>query len=175
MFNFIVMKNNKLINLPFIAKQAIDKEDENYTFRIFLKNKSTYEVDKKIKPIADYYTKEIDCTACGNCCNKIMISVDNTEIKNLAKALNEDFTTCKNKYFEHSNDSDAIMINAIPCHFLKDKKCSVYESRPSACDSFPHVHLPQFTSRLYSMIDGYGVCPIIYHSMEALKREYNFN
>ena len=167
-------KNNELINLPFIAQQAIDKEDENYSFRIFLKGKSTHEVDDKIKPFATYYTKEIDCTACGNCCKNIMISVDENEIEKIANALQQEKSICKQKYFDSSEHSDAILMNAIPCHFLKDKKCTIYESRPSACASFPHLDKPHFISRLYSMIDGYGICPIIYHSLEALKKAYNF-
>jgi uncharacterized protein len=163
-----------MINLPFIAQEAIDKEDENISFRAFLKNKDAALVDEKMLPIGKYFTEKIDCTACGNCCKNIMISVDNNEAQKIASALQQDFATCKNKYFDHSNDSEAILINAIPCHFLKEKKCTVYESRPSACASFPHVHLPNFTSRLFSMLDGYGICPIIYHSMEELKREFNF-
>ncbi len=163
-----------MINLPFIAQEAIDKDDENYNFRIFLKQKDPKMVDRKMQPIGKYFTEKIDCTACGNCCKNIMISVDEGEVKKIANALQEDFSSCKNKYFEHSNDSDAILINAIPCHFLKENKCTVYENRPSACASFPHVHLPNFTSRLFSMLDGYGICPIIYHSMEALKKELKF-
>lgn len=163
-----------MINLPFIAQEAIDKEDENYNFRIFLKNKDPEMVDRKMLPIGKYFTENIDCTACGNCCKNIMISVNDAEVKNIATALQQDFRICKNTYFEHSNESDAILINAIPCHFLTENKCTVYENRPSACASFPHVHLPHFTSRLFSMVDGYGICPIIYHSMEALKKELNF-
>jgi uncharacterized protein len=163
-----------MINLPFIAQEAIDKEEENMAFRTFLKMQDSKEVDKKILPIGKYFTEKIDCTACGNCCKNIMISVDNEEVKKIATALNQEVDTCKKNYFDFSNDSDNILINAIPCHFLKEKKCTIYESRPSTCASFPHVHLPNFTSRLFSMIDGYRVCPIIYHSMEALKKEYNF-
>jgi uncharacterized protein len=163
-----------MINLPFIAQEAIDKEEENMAFRTFLKGKDSKKVDEKMLPIGAYFTEKIDCTVCGNCCKNIMISVDDAEVKKIATALQQNFTTCKNKYFDSSNDSDTILINAIPCHFLKEKKCTIYESRPSACASFPHVHLPNFTGRLYSMLDGYGVCPIIYHSMEALKKEYNF-
>lgn len=163
-----------MINLPFIAQEATEKEEENMRFRTYLKNKDANKVDKKLAPIAKYFTENIDCTACGNCCKNIMISVDDNEVRNIATALQQDFTTCKNKYFDSSTESDSILINAIPCHFLKENKCTVYENRPSACASFPHVHLPHFTSRLYSMLDGYGICPIIYHSMEALKKEYNF-
>ena len=163
-----------MIDLAFIAEESIKNEEENISFRAFLKQQNSDAVDKKIKPIAAKYTNEIDCTACGNCCKNIMISVDNNEIKKISSALNEDYSACKNKYFDYSTESDMALINAIPCHFLKEKKCTIYKSRPSACASFPHVHLPNFTSRLYSMIDGYGVCPIIYYSMEALKKEYNF-
>jgi uncharacterized protein len=163
-----------LIDLPFIAKQAAEKEEENMAFRQFLKQKSSEEVDEKILPIGAHFTAAIDCTLCGNCCKNIMISVDDAEVKKIATALKQDVQVCKQKYFESSTESDAILINAIPCHFLANDKCTVYESRPSACASFPHVHLPSFTSRLYSMLDGYGICPIIYHSMEALKEVYNF-
>ncbi len=163
-----------LIDLPFIAQEAIERENENMAFRTFLKSKDGKQVDRKMQPIAAHYTESIDCTKCGNCCKNIMISVDEKEVSIIARALNEDTVACKQKYFESSNESDAILISAIPCHFLKNNKCAIYQSRPSACASFPHVELPDFTSRLYSMIDGYGVCPIIYHCMEELKSEYRF-
>jgi uncharacterized protein len=164
----------QLINLNFIAQEAIEKENENIRFRSFLKQKDSTYVDEAVAPIAEHFTKAIDCTACGNCCKNIMISVDDVEINNIANALNEDVKTCKLKYFDSSTESDMILINAIPCHFLKDNKCTVYANRPSACSSFPHLDLPNFTSRLFSMLDGYGVCPIIYHTMEELKAWFDF-
>jgi uncharacterized protein len=163
-----------LINLPFIAQEAINKEEENIQFRYFLKSLSSEVIDEKMEPIGKHFTKAIDCTACGNCCKNIMISADSQEILKISNALQMEFDVCKKKYFESSTESDNHLINAIPCHFLKDDKCTVYENRPSACASFPHIDLPNFTSRLFSMLSGYGICPIIYHSMEALKNELVF-
>jgi uncharacterized protein len=164
----------ELINLPYIAAQAQEKLDENYAFRVFLKQLDPNEVDENLKPIADKYLSEIDCTQCGNCCKKIMITLNHAEMEKIAIAINKPIEQCKNDYFETSTLSDTVIMSAMPCHFLSQNKCTVYEHRPSACASFPHLNLPNFTTRLLSMISGYGLCPQIYHSLEALKMHYNF-
>ena len=164
----------KLINLPFIASQAIKNEQENIAFRQFLKCQNGDIVDEVLAPIAQKYTTQINCTQCGNCCKNIMITADITEVTTIANKLQIPLSQCKTQYFEASSQSDTLMINAVPCHFLTNNTCSIYTSRPSACASFPHLHLSGFTRRLFSMLSGYGICPQIYHSIEALKQHFSF-
>jgi uncharacterized protein len=162
------------INLPFIAAEAVAREKEHMAFRSFLKGKDGKEVDKLVIPLGEKYTQAIDCTQCGNCCKKYMISIDKNDIEKLARGLHITVDACKEKYVEGSDESDTYLMNAIPCKLLKDNKCTVYEHRPETCAEFPHVDKPGFTSRLFQMIDAYGVCPIVYHVMEDLKKEYRF-
>jgi uncharacterized protein len=162
------------INLPFIAAEAIAKEDENFAFRAYLKSKDDEEVDKLTQPLGSKYTKAIDCTQCGNCCKTYMVSVDDNDIEKLAKGLQISIADCKAQYIEGSNETGDYFMNSIPCKLLKNNKCTVYEHRPVTCAEFPHVHKPFFTSRLLQMISNYGVCPIVYHVMEDLKKQYAF-
>jgi hypothetical protein len=78
----------------------------------------------------------------------------------------------REQYIEKYDGSDRIKTS--PCLFLKDLKCSVYESRPADCKSYPHLHKKDITSRLLGVIDNYSECPIVFNVYEELKTEYNF-
>ena len=95
------------------------------------------------------------------------------DTKNLSQHLNISEEDFKKKYVETSAEGEHVF-NAIPCHFLHENKCTVYEARPHDCREFPHLHKPGFVFRLFSMIDNYGRCPIVFNVMEALKKSLRF-
>ena len=64
-------------------------------------------------------------------------------------------------------------MNKIPCHFLHENKCTVYEARPTECREFPGLHKPGFIKRSFATFMHYGRCPIIFNVIEALKKELN--
>ncbi|MFY7838983.1 MAG: YkgJ family cysteine cluster protein [Lacibacter sp.] len=68
-----------------------------------------------------------------------------------------------------------MILNKIPCHFLADNKCSIYEVRFAGCREFPALHLPQFNRRLFTVMMHYDRCPIIFNVMEELKSTTHFN
>ena len=68
-----------------------------------------------------------------------------------------------------------MVINTIPCHFLADNKCTVYEDRFAGCREFPALHLPYFTKRLFTVMMHYNRCPIIFNVVEELKAETGFH
>jgi Fe-S-cluster containining protein len=78
--------------------------------------------------------------------------------------------------FLHSSGSNGItLINEMPCPMLSHNKCTVYAARPSGCASFPHLHEPGISRRLFFVMNHYGICPIVYHVVEALKQEVGWN
>ena len=77
------------------------------------------------------------------------------------------------KYIEKSEGGMMIM-NTIPCHFLNDNKCGVYENRFKECRDFPHLHKPNFNDRLFGTLIHYAICPIIFNVIEQLKIETDF-
>ena len=57
----------------------------------------------------------------------------------------------------------------VPCPFLKENVCSVYEDRPKACRDFPYLHEPGFRTRMITLIENTALCPIVYNTCEQLK------
>lgn len=152
---------------------AAKKEGENERFRIFLKQQDSDEIDLTVHKLNAEVTAEIDCTQCGNCCKSLMINVTVEETTLLATHLQLSKDDVKKIYLEESEEGQMI-INKIPCHFLTNNRCSIYENRFTDCRDFPHLHKPHFTGRLFGTMMYYSICPIVFNVVEKLKAELNF-
>jgi Fe-S-cluster containining protein len=162
-----------ITNRNFIKQQAEINEEENDAFRKYLKSLNSDELDEKVRKINDYVTPLIDCTECGACCRQLMINVTEEEKIKVAHHLNISPQHFKDDYLEESMQGKLI-INAIPCHFLANSKCSIYENRFAECRAFPHLHENNFQGRLFSTLIHYAMCPIIYNVVEELKVKVGF-
>jgi len=160
-------------NLATIAQVAQEREDENWRFRSYLKGKDGEKIDARVHRLNSEISAKIDCTTCGNCCKTFMISVEPEELEPLAAHLLKPLAEVKENYIEQSSEGDFI-VNKIPCHFLSENKCTVYDLRFSTCRDFPHLHKDGFTQRLLSVIQNYQICPIVFNVYEALKKEMDF-
>ena len=58
-------------------------------------------------------------------------------------------------------------IKAHPCPFLGGKLCTIYSHRPDSCRMYP-TFTPDFRWTLEDLLGGAGLCPIIYHVLDAL-------
>jgi Fe-S-cluster containining protein len=54
---------------------------------------------------------------------------------------------------------------------LDQNQCRVYEHRPKACRSYPHLHKKDFVSRLVGVLWNYSICPMVFNVFERLKDE----
>ena len=160
-------------NLANLAQAELAKEEENFFFKELLRNRDSKEIDKIVHKLNDEITPQIDCTACGNCCKSLMINVTQPEAEELSAHLNMTVNELKGKYIETSLQGDMI-INTIPCHFLNNTRCSIYEHRFTECREFPGLHRDNFAARSFSTFMHYGRCPIIYNVVEQLKIEVGF-
>lgn len=155
-------------NLAIIASHAIEKEEENDRFRIFLLTFDAEAVDKFVFQLNESVSSVIDCTQCGNCCKSLMINISEQEANNLSGHLQQSREDFDKQYVEKGNHGMMLM-NQMPCHFLQDNKCTVYEHRFEGCREFPAMHLPDFPKRLFTTFMHYGRCPIIFNVIEQLK------
>jgi uncharacterized protein len=160
-------------DLSTIAALAEQREDEHYAFRSFLKMQDETEIDSIVHELNETISPEIDCTQCGNCCKSLMISITPPERSFFASHFNLPQQEANEKYLTQSAGGDTIM-NTMPCIFLAENKCTVYEQRFTDCREFPHLHKPGFTSRMFSTIMYYGKCPIVFNVVEALKTRIGF-
>ena len=157
----------------FIKKEAATNEEENDAFRVYLKGIESDELDKKVHQINEVVTPQIDCTQCGACCRQLMINVTEKERVAVANHFQISPSVFKERYLEESMQGKLI-INTIPCHFLKDSKCNIYENRFTECRAFPHLHENNFKRRLFGTLVHYAMCPIIYNVIEQLKIAVGF-
>ena len=168
------MKNNNFeTNLSKIEQLAAVREEENYRFRRFLKNKNGAMIDAIALCLHDEITKVIDCKICANCCIQLKPRLEKVDIDRLARMEDMDSQEYMAKYCEVF-EFGAIYLKTKPCRYVDNKKCSVYEHRPEECRLFPYTDKENFNARLFSMIEYYEICPIVFNVMEKLKIEMRF-
>ncbi len=160
-------------DLSIIANAAIEKGEENDHFLRSLRAYDDGVLDELVHNLNDEVSSGIDCTECGNCCKSLVINVAREEVGLLAQHLQLTATETAEKYIEESQQGNCF-INTVPCHFLVDKKCSIYDARFTECRDFPHLHKNGFKARLSGTLMHYGRCPIIYNVVEALKLKLGF-
>lgn len=82
------------------------------------------------------------CTGCGKCCTggPGYVWVTEEEITEMAAALKISVKEFEAKY-TRLVDGNVSLKETVPnydCIFLRDKKCLIYEARPSQCRTFPY-------------------------------------
>lgn len=150
------------------------REKENLDFRFYLKihDLSSEKIDAIVHRILAEVVQKIDCTKCGNCCEKIQPILDDEDIVTFASGLMMPENKFRAQYLTRDkNIHPSSIFKALPCPFLEAQKCSNYDSRPKECRSYPHLHKTDFTSRLYGVLQNYGICPIVFNVLERLKTE----
>jgi Fe-S-cluster containining protein len=162
-----------ITDLSMIKQLGEKNEKVNYRFRSFLKSKDSDRLDRSVKGLYQFYSSRIDCTKCGNCCTILKPIIQNADIKSLAPITNKSDQDFKIDFTVTDEDGDMYFKDS-PCAFLRDKKCTVYDSRPESCRSYPFLDKEEFLSRLLGVIDNYSICPIVFNVYEDLKYKFHF-
>lgn len=159
-------------DLEFLESQSLLKEEENERFKSYLRNINSDVVDLLVQALNADIEPRIDCTTCGNCCRKLMININDAEIETMAGGLGISAEAFTSQYVQEG--SSMKIMNAIPCPFLGDNKCTAYDCRPGGCREFPKLDEPGFTGRMFGTFTHYGMCPIIFNVVEQLKWQTGF-
>ena len=162
-----------LTDLSLLQSMAIDKEQENVRFKEFIKECNGEEVDELVKKLDVIVSPTINCTKCGNCCKSLMVCLNENEANTLSNHLQQSREEFDEKYLEKGSNGMMIM-NQMPCHFLLDNKCTIYDYRFEGCKEFPALHLPNFKRRLFTTFMHYDRCPIIFNVVEQMKERMGF-
>ena len=164
-----------LTDLVQIQRLGEKKREENLRLRLHLKRRNFQE--RRLKRIAQDIEEQIDCTVCANCCRVATVKVTERDAEKLAKRLGIGPARFLADYTEQSEDEGRLLKrNQDGCVFLDGNLCSVYDVRPHACVTFPHLTrgAGSLISRLWDMPDRACYCPIVYNTLEAWKDEVGF-
>lgn len=156
-----------------LEQLAADRFEENEQFKLYLKRLPADDVDEWVMGINRKVEAGIDCLACGRCCTRLMVNIDDAAIARLSERLQLTEAEFRERFVE--GGSFMSFLNAIPCQFLNGKACTVYEIRPDECRNFPQLDRPGFTGRMFGTFSHYGMCPIIYNVVEQLKDSSGFH
>ncbi len=160
-------------NLEKIKELAQLKDKENQDFSFFLRECDHHTVDRHVHKLNQKYSIEYDCTSCGNCCKKLMLTLTQEEIKVIADHLDISYQQFSETYIEREA-AGGFILNGPGCPFLENNKCSIYNFRPEICRSYPHLYKDNINHRLLNIIDNTSVCPIVYNIIEELKDELSY-
>ncbi|NLE59771.1 MAG: YkgJ family cysteine cluster protein [Planctomycetes bacterium] len=158
-----------------VARLAEKRRDENWRFRTFLKMLNPRR-QREANRIAEQYGHEaksqIDCRECGACCRDNAVPVNEEEIERLAQCLKLSASEVREKWISH-DEADGDHIDARPCPFLNGNSCSVYDGRPEGCRGYPYID-GDIATRMVSIIERAGTCPITFDMLERLKDAVGF-
>lgn len=159
-----------LIDPKKIETLAQKNSAADQAFAGFLKTLDTQYVDTIAHEVAATVTAAIDCTACAKCCRALVIAPDYKDVSELAVRVELTTQEFKKKYMRVDGEGD-LVFRQRPCPFLASQRCTVYESRPKLCRSYPYLDQPRFVDHLNRTLRNVHVCPIVFNTYERLKSD----
>ena len=159
-------------NLDEIKKISKANEAENWRFRSWLKFHAPRNIDSTVKKLSQKYSAIIDCKQCANCCKSLEIVMHSKDLEILSKETKLSVQEFEKKYTRIDEDSDRVLNP--PCPVLKNNLCSIYNSRPETCRTYPHLEESGFISRLIGVIHSLSICPIAFNTFQELKSKMNW-
>jgi Fe-S-cluster containining protein len=170
------MSDQPIIDLASIACACKAKAAENEAFQRYVKadlELSDYRLNTLVKRTTQEVWAQIDCRTCANCCKTRHPLFSREEIQRIADCVGLTPQELRARYLEYDRDSGRYITRQLPCPFLKDNLCTVYEVRPATCAGYPHLHR-NLRSRLSQTIDNAETCPIVFNVLERLKQRLGF-
>ena len=162
---------NIITDILKIEELANKRERENWEFRAYLKGAdfSGHRLDTAVHDLYRRVSEQIDCRKCANCCKACSPILKRPDIQRLSKHLNLKPADFQQKYLVVEEEEDGYCFREIPCPFLHENLCSLYDQRPADCRSYPHLQKNDFVFRLLQAVSNCSVCPIVFNVYEELK------
>lgn len=166
------MANNRM-NLDRYKELAQQKQAEHRKFLAQLKKKPPKNLDKMVQEVHREVFKEIDCTACANCCKSLGPLFTEADIERISKHFRMKLSAFEAMFLQVDEEGDKIF-QSMPCPFLGDDNlCSIYDVRPKACREFPHTDRKKIYQINHLTLKNTLFCPAAYLFVEKLKDRVN--
>ena len=159
-----------------VAYKASEVEDENYAFRVYLKERADADtLDKQFKTLHDELFAQYDCSKCRNCCKMFHGTIPKDDISKDAMHLGLSETEFVKRYLTDRPEEKSYQTKNQPCDFLDEYgTCGLGDCKPTDCREFPYTNKPDRLGSLLNTIEMAGVCPVVYEIIERLKTIYHF-
>lgn len=144
------------LNLEKIQECALQKKEENQSFRQYIEEADGEKIDEMVNRLFEELEPQISCIECGNCCKNMRPATSDAEML---------------KFVDADKVDELRYEPNIQCKYLADKKCSIYQDRYPECKTFPYLNVTGFQDRVVGMFQFYEICPQIYNVMEFMKVE----
>lgn len=165
-----------ITDLVQIQRLGEKKRKENEALRRHMKMHDLPE--RRMRKMAEEIEDQIDCQQCANCCKVATAQLLERDVERLARLMRLSIGDFKAQYTMEDPEDGLILKrdDQTGCVFLDGKTCTIYESRPTACDNFPHLVRGQgsIPSRMWQLMDRATYCPIVYNTLEAFKPALGF-
>ena len=154
----------------FLQGKKVEKENKQLVDRLI--RKKPKDLDDVTEKLHNEVFEKIDCMSCGNCCKTTSPIFYQKDIDRLSKHFKMKPGSFVEKYLHIDGDQDYVL-NSAPCAFLNtDNSCSVYDVRPSACNTYPHTNRKKFYQLLVLSFNNTLICPAVQKVFEGLKKIY---
>src|SRR5262245_59523574 len=124
------MPDEPITNLVQIAEMSKAKEQENLAFRDYVRadlDLSDYRLNAIVQQATQEVWAHIDCRTCANCCKTRHPVFNRAEVQRIAEYLGITAVELRARYLEVDQESAKYVTRQLPCPFLKDNLCSIYE------------------------------------------------
>ena len=153
-----------------LLNTARGRYSETKKFFKLLKKVKSARLDQLFEANHIRFSEEINCLNCANCCRGTGPLLKNRDISRLSKSLRMKPRLFIETYLQTDEEGDMIF-RELPCPFVDDKNlCIVYEDRPVACRDYPHTDRHNIKKYLKPTLENYKICPIVFLSIEELKK-----
>jgi uncharacterized protein len=170
------MSDDLITDLAYLARVYEAKEPENLAFREFVKvdvDLSDRRLNTLVRETTDEVWAHIDCRTCANCCKTRYTLFTRAEMIRIAEYLGTTLEDLRARYLTYDAEEGRYTTQELPCPFLQDNLCTIYEVRPAVCAGYPHLNR-SFRTRLLKTLENTETCPIVYNVLERLKRRLGF-
>jgi Fe-S-cluster containining protein len=88
------------------------------------------------KVLNDIVKDHSDCSICGLCCKDQLLTISRKDANIISRKLGIDKREFYEKYTHYNEETFETAMN-MPCPFLKDNRCTIYDYRPEMCKNYP--------------------------------------